>query len=91
MSYLSDRLAAYHITDKENTFKAENDEGRVISTWRFFTETDKGDIQINYLCPNGTVAWYNHGNVQTRDFAASATPIRRSTEATNTSRRKAPK
>lgn len=68
MSYLSDRLAAYHITDKENTFKAQNDEGRVISTWRFFTETDKGDIQINYLTPDGGVAWYNHGNVQTRDF-----------------------
>lgn len=69
MSYLSDRLATYHITDKENTFKAETDEGRVISTWQFFTETDKGDIQINYLTPNGSVAWYNHGSVQTRDFS----------------------
>lgn len=68
MSYYSDRLKAYHITDKENTFKAETDEGRVISTWQFFTETDKGDISINYLSPDGCVCWYNHGSVQTRDF-----------------------
>lgn len=68
MSYLQDRLNAYHITDEINTFKAQNDEGRTISTWRFFTENDKGDIQINYLTPDGTIAWYNHGNVQTRDF-----------------------
>ena len=70
MSYLSDRLAAYHITDQENTFKAESPEnpGRFIATWKFFTETDKGDISINYLSPDGTVADYAHGNVQTRDF-----------------------
>ncbi len=69
MTYLSDRLAAYHITDKENTFKAESaDPGRFIPSWKFFTETDKGDIQINYLSQNGTVVDYSHGNVQTRDF-----------------------
>lgn len=70
MSYLSDRLAAYHITDKDNTFKAEapGKPGHFISTWKFFTETDKGDIKINYLCQDGTVVDYSHGNVQTRDF-----------------------
>lgn len=70
MSYLSDRLAAYHITDKENTFKAESADnpGRFIPTWKFFTENDKGDIEINYLHPDGSVISYNHGNVQTRDF-----------------------
>ena len=70
MTYLSDRLAAYHITDKENTFKAEapDNPGHFISTWKFFTETDKGDIKINYLCQDGTVVDYSHGNVQTRDF-----------------------
>ena len=70
MSYLSDRLAQYHITDKENTFKAESPDnpGRFIPTWKFFSETDKGDIKINYLTQDGTVVDYNHGNVQTRDF-----------------------
>lgn len=69
MSYFQDRLNAYHITDKENTFKAESDEaGRFISTWKFFKETDKGDIEIGYLHPDGSVISYNHGNVQTRDF-----------------------
>lgn len=70
MSYLSDRLAAYHITDKENTFKAESPDnpGRFIPTWKFFTETDKGDISIGYLSPDGSVVNHPHGNVQTRDF-----------------------
>lgn len=70
MSYLSDRLAAYHITDKENTFKAESADnpGHFIPTWQFFSETDKGDIQINYLNPDGSTVSYNHGNVQKRDF-----------------------
>ena len=70
MSYLSDRLKAYHITEEINTFRAESADnpGRFIPTWKFFTETDKGDIKINYLSQDGTVVDYNHGNVQTRDF-----------------------
>lgn len=71
MSYLQDRLSAYHITEADNTFKAESADnpGHFIPTWKFFTETDKGDISINYLTPDGAVVSYNHGNVQTRDFS----------------------
>lgn len=69
MTYLSDRLAAYHITDKENTFKAESEEPGRFCDFRFFTETDQGDIAINYLTPDGQVEYYEHGNVQTRRFA----------------------
>ena len=59
MSYFSDRLAAYHITDKENTFNAEaaDNPGHFIPTWKFFTEADKGDISINYLSTNGPPAF----------------------------------
>jgi hypothetical protein len=69
MSYLSDRLAAYHITDKENTMKVEAEEPGRFCDFRFFTETDKGDIEINYLTPSGAVEYYTHGNSQTRRFS----------------------
>ena len=69
MSYLSDRLAAYHITDKENTFKAQAEEPGRFCDFRFFTETDKGDIEINYLTPDGSVEYYDHGSTQTRRFS----------------------
>ena len=70
MSYLSDRLAQYHITEDINTFKAESADnpGHFIPTWKFFTESKKGDIKINYLTVSGMVLDYNHGNVMTRDF-----------------------
>lgn len=69
MSYLQDRLAAYHITEADNTFRAEAEEpGRTVS-FRFFTETDKGDIAINYLTPDGAVEYHQHGHVQTRRFS----------------------
>lgn len=76
MSYLSDRLAAYHITDKENTMKVEAEEPGRFCDFRFFTETDKGDIEINYLTPSGAVEYYTHGNSQTRRFSRirKATP-----------------
>ena len=69
MSYLSDRLAAYHITDKENTFKAQAEEPGRFCDFKFFTETDKGDIEINYLTPDGSVEYFNHGRNQTRRFS----------------------
>lgn len=69
MSYLSDRLAAYHITDKENTMKVEAEEPGRFCDFLFFTETDKGDIEINYLTPSGAVEYYTHGNSQTRRFS----------------------
>jgi len=69
MSYLSDRLAAYHITDKENTFKAQAEEPGRFCDFRFFTETKEGDISINYLTPDGSVEYFNHGRNQTRRFS----------------------
>ncbi len=76
MSYLSDRLAAYHITDKDNTMKVEAEEPGRYCDFKFFTETDKGDIEINYLTPSGAVEYYTHGNSQTRRFSRirKATP-----------------
>ena len=78
MSYLTDRLAKYHITDKENTLKVQGEElGRFVD-FKFFTEQpvkDKDgkvidtDIAINYLTPAGEVEFYNHGNTQTRRFS----------------------
>ena len=69
MSYLQDRLSAYHITEADNTFRAEAEEpGRTVS-FRFFTETDQGDIAINYLTPDGAVEYHNHGHSQTRRFS----------------------
>lgn len=69
MSYLSDRLAAYHITDKENTFKAQAEEPGRFCDFQFFTETKEGDISINYLTPDGSVEYFNHGRNQTRRFS----------------------
>lgn len=69
MSYLSERLALYHITEKENTFQAEAEEPGRTCSFLFFTETDKGDISINYLAPDGSVEYHEHGSAQTRRFS----------------------
>lgn len=78
MNYLEERLAKYHITEKENTMKvAAEDPGHFVD-FKFFTEQpvkDKdgkvigADIVINYLTPAGEVEYYNHGNSQTRRFS----------------------
>lgn len=69
MSYLQDRLSAYHITEADNTFRAEAEEpGRTVK-FQFFSETKDGDISINYLTPDGSVEYYGHGHVQTRRFS----------------------
>ena len=75
MNYLEERLAKYHITEKDNTMKvAAEDPGHFVD-FKFFTEQpvkDKDgkvtgtDIAINYLTPAGEVEYYNHGNSQTR-------------------------
>lgn len=52
MSYLKDRLKKLNITDKINSYKTFNEEGRAY-TFKFFTETDKGDISINYIDLDG--------------------------------------
>lgn len=69
MSYLQERLKLYHITDKENSFKAASEDLGHFVDFKFFTETDKGDIEINYLTPAGEVEYYNHGTSQTRRFS----------------------
>lgn len=63
MSYYTDRLAAYGITEAANTYKAEQGEGRASHNWRFFRETDKGDIEIGYLDPEGFEYTYFDGTV----------------------------
>lgn len=71
MSYFSDRLKEYGITDSMNTYKAEFGEGRAISQWKFFTETEKGDIEIGYLDPEGFIYQYHDDSVnQGRDIKA---------------------
>lgn len=70
MTYLKERLGQLGITDEINTFRAIGEDGvHSIAGWKFFTETEKGDISINYLSPDGAVEWYNHGNSQTRQFS----------------------
>lgn len=63
MSYYTDRLAAYGITEAANTYKAEQGEGRANPNWRFFRETEKGDIEIGYLDPEGFEYTYFDGTV----------------------------
>lgn len=69
MSYLQDRLSSYHITEADNTFKAQAEEPGRFCDFRFFTETKEGDISINYLTPDGSVEYYDHGSTQTRRFS----------------------
>lgn len=69
MSYYTDRMAAYRITEADNTFKAEAEEAGHFCNFQFFSETKEGDISINYLTPSGQVEYYQHGSSQTRRFA----------------------
>ena len=77
MTYLEERLAQYHITEKENTFKAQAEDPGHFVDFKFFTEIEeknkKGEvidhnIAINYLTPDGSVEFYDSGHVQTRRF-----------------------
>lgn len=68
MSYIEDRLKILHITDKINTYKATDIDGHSIN-FKFFTETDKGDISINYIGLDGVVEVYETENRKTRSFS----------------------
>lgn len=68
MSYIEDRLKILHITDKINTYKATDIDGHSIN-FKFFTETDKGDISINYIGLDGVVEVYETENRKTRNFS----------------------
>lgn len=68
MSYIEDRLKILHITDKINTYKATDIDGHGIN-FKFFTETDKGDISINYIGLDGVVEVYETENRKIRSFS----------------------
>lgn len=68
MSYLEDRLKTLHITDKMNSYKAADIDGHGIN-FKFFTETDKGDISINYIGLDGVVEVYETDNRKIRAFS----------------------
>ena len=68
MSYFEDRLKQLHITDKNNVYKTRDAEGRSIN-FHFFTETDKGDISINYISIDGAVEEYETENRKIRRFS----------------------
>lgn len=68
MSYIEDRLKILHITDKINTYKATDIDGHSIN-FKFFTETDKGDISINYIGLDGVVEVYETENRKIRSFS----------------------
>lgn len=68
MSYFEDRLKQLHITDKNNVYKTRDAEGRSIN-FHFFTETDKGDISINYIGIDGAVEEYETENRKIRRFS----------------------
>lgn len=61
MSYLKDRLKKIHISDKLNRYKAIGENGVNTMNFKFFTETEKGDIAINYIALDGKVVTYEDG------------------------------
>lgn len=61
MSYLKERLKKLNITDKLNTYKAVGEDGVHGMNFKFFTETEKGDIAINYIALDGKVVTYEDG------------------------------
>ncbi len=68
MSYFEDRLKTLQITDKTNSYKAFDIDGHGIN-FKFFTETDKGDISINYIGLDGVVEVYETENRKIRSFS----------------------
>lgn len=88
MSYYSDRLKQYGITDAANTFKAELGEGRANANWRFFSENANGDIAIGYLDPEGfEYTYFDEGVNQGRQIK-SFSRIRHSNPKTDRNGRK---
>ena len=61
MSYLKERLKKLHITEKTNSYKAIGENGVNTMNFKFFTETEKGDISINYIALDGKVVTYEDG------------------------------
>ena len=68
MSYFEDRLKTLNITDKTNSYKAFDIDSHGVN-FKFFTETDKGDISINYIGLDGVVEVYETENRKIRSFS----------------------
>ena len=69
MSYLKERLKKLNITDKLNTYKAVGEDGVHSMNFKFFTETEKGDIAINYIAIDGKVVTFLKDGKKLRAFS----------------------
>ena len=69
MSYLKERLKKLNITDKLNTYKAVGEDGVHGMNFKFFTETEKGDISINYIALDGKVVTFLKDGKKIRSFS----------------------
>ena len=69
MSYLKERLKKLNITDKLNTYKAVGEDGVHGMNFKFFTETEKGDIAINYIALDGKVVTFLKDGKKLRTFS----------------------
>lgn len=69
MSYLKERLKKLNITDKLNTYKAVGEDGVHGMNFKFFTETEKGDIAINYIAIDGKVVTFLKDGKKLRSFS----------------------
>lgn len=69
MSYLKERLKNLNITDKLNTYKAVGEDGVHGMNFKFFTETEKGDIAINYIAIDGKVVTFLKDGKKLRTFS----------------------
>lgn len=69
MSYLKERLKKLNITDKLNTYKAVGEDGVHGMNFKFFTETEKGDIAINYIALDGKVVTFLKDGKKLRAFS----------------------
>lgn len=68
MSYYSERMQSLHVTEESNRYDATDIDGRPID-FRFFQETDNGDIAINYIGPDGVIEVYETDNRKMRAFS----------------------
>ena len=68
MSYYSERMQSLQVTEESNRYDATDIDGRPID-FRFFQETDNGDIAINYIGPDGAIEVYETDNRKTRAFS----------------------
>ena len=61
-------MQSLHVTEESNRYDATDIDGRPID-FRFFQETDNGDIAINYIGPDGVIEVYETDNRKMRAFS----------------------